>query len=370
MKNERASKVVTAFTCVVIAAVLIVGGGWIYASDGLASDSTTVAKVNGDPITVAEFKRALGLQRAAVIDYFKQTYGAELHEDFWHTEMGGETPADKARALALEEAVKIKMILRLAESQEIVQGSSYDEVLAAMKKENERRSVAVQAGQPIYGPVRFDESTFVEFYLSTILIELKEKLTDHELAVSDAQLRQHYESIKDELFMLADTLRFYHVSASYMVDGRFDSGMKQKAKSLMDAVKQQLEQGESLDAAIQRPPHDDDYDDEIEIVYSEEHVTHETARTYFKSQTKLYAALTELTDRQRISPVIDDRAAGRYVLAVMLERTSNGYSSFEEQYGNVRKHYLDTIFDAYLKQRVEEAEVKIVQDVYSQIVVE
>ncbi|WP_028612420.1 hypothetical protein [Paenibacillus harenae] len=337
----------------------------LFSSTGSASESAPIAEVNGDPVTAAQFNRLLGLQRAAVIDYFKRTHGADIDRQFWDTDFGGEVPAELAKERALKQAVKLKIQLQLVKSHGIVRGTSYDDLLSEMEEENARRSAALQAGRPVYGPVRFDENTFMDFYIGKVLIELKAKLSGKELAATEEQLLQHYESIKDGLFRLEDDVRYDMITASYLEDGvRVDSGKKEAAKVLMDAAKLRLEQGESANEAVQGLQ---DADMASDVQWTEERLTNETARMVSKSQPVLYDALAELTESGRVSPVIDDRAAGRYVLARLIEREPNGYRSFEEQKANVRSHYIDAKFEEYADQLIRDADVKLVEDNYNNV---
>jgi hypothetical protein len=349
-------------------AVLIFGAAFIYSSSEYAAEATPVAEVNGDVITAVEFNRVLGLQRASVIDYFKRTYDVKFSKDFWYTDYNGEVPADTLRKQALEEVVKIKIQLNLAKSYGIVQGTSYNDLLAEMEKENAQRSAAVRSGQPVYGPIKFDENRFADFYMSRVLIELKERLSEDKLAVTDEQLMKHYGTIKDELFRLEDNVRFNKISVSYLEAGqRADNDKKQHAKETMESVKRLLEQDKTVDEAVNQLQ---SADDTFEIQVTEEHFDNETARIYFKSQPELYLMLAEHTQAGQVSPVIDDRAAGQYVVARIVEREPNGYKSFEEQKSNVFKHYMDALFDAYLNKLINEAKVNLVEDNYYKIMVE
>jgi hypothetical protein len=362
MNFLRSRKGVIGITAAVSLALLLFGAAYIHSSTGPVPDTAIVAEVGGEPITAAELKRMLGQQRASVIDYFKRTYGEDLGENFWHTDYQGEVPADTARSWALKEAVKIKLQLKLAESHGMINGTSYDDLLAEMEQENARRDAALQAGLPVYGPVRFDEGSFMDFYISRILIELKVRLSEDELGVTDRQLMQHYESLKDELFRLEDSVRFYKISVSYLDDGvQVDSGMKQTVQGMMVNIKQQLEQGKTVHEMVEEMQ---EVDTAPPIQIAEEHFNEDTARMYFKSLPELYDVLTNIKENDQISRVIDDRSTGQLVLAMIIGREANGYRSFEEQKDIVRRHYTNVLYEAYLNKLIEEADVNIDDNYY------
>ncbi|REK71218.1 hypothetical protein [Paenibacillus paeoniae] len=344
---------------------LIIGVVLLMTWKGALFDDAAVAEVNGQPITAAEFTRALHQQRSAVIDYYMRTYGAEMDTDFWNTDYSGETPAHTLKELALESAVRLRLQLILAESQGIIQGSSYNELLAEMERENARRKAAQEAREPVYGPIRFDETNFPEFYISRIWNELREKLSQDELAVEDEQLMQHYEQIKDELFKLEDNIRFHSIKVSYTEDGqRIDGKLKQQAEVMMNAIRERLEQAESIEDIVKEL---EESDAGPSVLLAIEPFNDDTARYYFKSLPKLYEWLAGGQEAGRISPVMDDRATGQYVMALVIDREAGGYRSFAEQKDNVRKHYLNVVLAAYLDERMGEAEVNKIASRYDRI---
>jgi hypothetical protein len=339
----------------------------IYSTSARGTGETSVASVNGEPIYAAEFHRQLSLLRASVIDYFKQEYGAELGKNFWYTAYRGEVPADMLKERALEEAVKSRIQLGLAKAYGIIDETTHAYFLSEMEKENARRSAAVRAGQPVYGPSRFNESTFKDYYISKILIQLKEKMAGDVLAATDAELRDHYDRIKGDLFRKEDNVRFYKITVSYTEKGQ-DGGndAKPKAEETIRAVKRRLEQGESVQEAARQQQN---VNGSPGILLSEERFNQETARNYFTSEPELYGILADSAESGRVSTVVDDRQAGRYVLAVIISNDPGGYKSYEEQEGNVRKHYTDSRFDDYLNKLVRGADVRIHEKNYGAIMV-
>lgn len=344
--------------------IALAAGLFIYRAMAGGAEETVIATVNGEPVIAAEFNRQLGLLRASVIDEFKRAYGAEFGKDFWSTEYKGETPADALKRQALDQAVAMKLQLQLAQAYGIVQGASYHDLLAELERENSRRSRAAAAGQPIYGPVQFDESAFVDFYLSKVLIQLKERLAEELLVLTGDELRSHYERIKEEIFRLEDNVIFSNISISYREqDGHFeDSGRKEQAEAVAGALKRLLEQGLAVEEAVERLR---EASGELHIHIAEERFNSDTARNYYRSFPQLYAVLAEPMEAGEVSPVMDDPVSGKYMLAVIAGRVAGGYKSFEEQMGNVRKHYVDIWFEDYLDKQLEAAQIHIADGYYS-----
>jgi hypothetical protein len=362
MSFFKHNKVWSGITIPALSVLLLLGAVFFTLAEDTSAEQEPIAEVNGDVITAVEFDRMLRLQRADVIDYFTRTYGAQFDKDFWHTSYKDEIPSDKAKEWALREAVKLKLQLRLAQDNGIIQGTSYNYLISEMDKENERRSSAKRSGEPIYGPVQYDENTFVDFFLSKKWMELKEKLSEGVLAVTDEQLKKHYEKIKAELFPLEDHIRFNKIAVSYKVESESgESELKQAAKAVMDQIKQKLEQGQTAAEAVKELK---DLQPALPIQYTEEQFNPSTASRYYKTQPMLYEALRASSNANPMTSIIDDRAAGQYVLAQMTERVPGGYKSFEEQKLNVRKHYLDNAYNSYVDSLIQKAEVTIVENNY------
>lgn len=363
MKRSKARKTIVFLAA---AGLLIAAAGAFgpSARTSVLSDGTTVANVNGEPIAAAELRRELNRQRSAVIDYFRRTYDADLDAGFWQTDFDGEVPAETARQWALEAAVRTKLQLMLAESFGIVPGVSRDELLEEMERENARRKEARKAGLPVYGPVRFDESEFYDFYLGRVTAELKEKLAEGELAATDEQLKRHYDRIKDELFRLEDSVTFRLLSVSYLKDGqRIDDELKRQAEEAARSARRRLERNEAIETIAREMA--EDRSGPVARV-TEERFGGESARYYYKALPELYEWLNDRASG-RIGPVIDDGAQGRFVLAVAIEREEGGYRSFEEQKENVRRHEMDARFAEYLDRLADEADVTTVGEFFGQL---
>lgn len=354
-------RVVAFLTVIPIAGVVV-----FYASAGANSGQAPVAKVNGSVITTQEFKNELEQQRASVIDYFYQSNGVEYGKNFWKTNFNGENPEDTAKKRALQEIIRLKIELELAKQHDLIQGTSYEDLLHEMDKENKRRLAAVKAHEPIYGPVQLDESTFMNYYISKLRNQLKERLSEDELRVTEEELKQHYELVKDTLFTMEDRVRFQKISVSYKEDVQSNTNnqKKQLAKKLMDSIKLLLDKGKKMDEAVRELQGENEA---FAVRYTEEDFNKDTAGTYFKSQAVLYSVLTDNLSVNQVSPVFDETMQGEYVLVKVTEREASGYKSFEENERNVWKNYLDTAYGDYLGKLIREAKVDIHESNYKRI---
>ncbi|WP_028609112.1 hypothetical protein [Paenibacillus harenae] len=349
-------------------APLLIAGAVVYqTSIGSASDRLPVAEVNGSPVSAPEFGRELERQRASVVDYFHRTHGAEYGNGFWKADYDGENPEETAKEMALEKLVKVKAELELAKREGLIAGTSYDDLLREMEKENKRRQAAIEANQPIYGPGRMDESSFINYYMSNLRIRLKEKLAEDELKVTDEELKRHYELVKDTLFAGEDRIKFQKLSIPYKQD-EFGNGTvdqrKQAAEERLSAVKLLLDEGmEPEEAALQV---EDDGEAPL-IRYTEEEFNAETAGTYFKSQPALYSILEDRLQAGQVTPAFHEAAQGEYVLIKITEREAAGHIGFEGNESVVWTSYMEDAYAAYLNKLIEEAVVTVHQDEWDKV---
>ncbi|MDR6551672.1 hypothetical protein [Paenibacillus qinlingensis] len=352
-------RIVVAMTILPIVGVIV-----FYASVRADSGQTSIAMVNGSVITSQEFKGELDKQRTSVIDYFYRTKGVNYGKNFWETDYHGENPEEMAKQRALDEIIRLKIELELAEHHGLIQGTSYEDLLHEMDKENKRRLAAVKAREPIYGPVQLDESAFMTYYISKLRTQLKESLSEVELNVTEDELKRHYELLKDTLFTQEDRIRFQKISVSYKGDAQGSHANKPSIKKRMDAIKLLLDQGKEMDQAISELQ---GKNDAFMLRFTEEDLNKDNAGTYFKSQAVLYSVLADNLGVNQVSSVLDETMQGEYVLVKVVAREKTGYKNYEESKRNVWRNYVDAAYGDYLDKLIREAKVDIDESTYKKI---
>lgn len=347
--------------------MLAVGAVFVYSSGTAAvPDAELVAQVNGSPVNAVEFKRELERHRAEVIEGFHRTYGAKVDSDFWHADFNGQNPEEALKQRALKELVRTKIELELFRRHGLIEGTSYGDLIREMEKENERRLAAVRAKQPVYGPVPLDEPSFMNIYISKRRNELKEKLSEEELAAGVEDLKRHYEEIKDTLFVSEGKVRFEKISVSYKtaVSGNDGGRGKEQAQATLDMARLLADQGKSLAEAAKELPGGGGT---VAVRYTEEELNSQTAGAYYKFQPALYSVLSSGLPVGRISPVFDEAAQGEMVLIKVIGRETGGYKSYEDQTRQVWSSYMDAAYSAYVDRLVDEAHVDIYPKAWDKI---
>ncbi|MBD2844855.1 hypothetical protein IDH44_06595 [Paenibacillus sp. IB182496] len=357
--NRRRRWILAAVATVALAGIglaALLGGLRMGGASGGVADDEVVARLDGGPITAAELRRTLDRQHALVAGQARRTAGAAGGVDDWATAgADGVTPAETAKRLALEAAVRLRVQLRLARTEGLIATDTYAALQEERARENARRAAALAAGQPVYGPERFEARAFADFYVGRLNAALLERLAAREPA-GEAQLRAHYERIKEPLFRREGEVRFTAYRLSYREGGRETDARRRQAEAAMQTLRQQLESGApaaaALEAAMGEAPAD-----APRVLATEEQFDDRTARTYYKALPQLYELLTDAPEAGQVLPVVDDPQQGAYVLAVVDEALPGGYDSFEAQRDNVRQHYWQTRLEALWEQMAADADV-------------
>ncbi len=308
-----------------------------------------IAEVNGDIVAAAELARFASAARASVIDKFMREYGAEIDGGFWSREFRGESPRERLLAAAFEEAVRMKVELQLARERGIVADVSYDALLREMAKENERRAAALARGEPIYGPARFEESAFVEFYRSKTAARLRAALAETELLPSEERLRAYYEEAGAALFPAEDRIRYERFSVDYGREALRSEARKREARRAASALETRLASGERAEEAAKAVDG---------ARFEGEHSLDESsASRMFKSEHALYSALRSGADAEATTAVVDDPAEGRYTVVRIVGREAAKAPRFEEVREQVEMSFLEKAYEDYVDASVRSARV-------------
>jgi hypothetical protein len=318
-----------------------------------------VALVNGEPISELEFKLRLIQNRAYVYDYFKRKYGVSDHQKFWDMSYGGETPIKVARVKTLNECVTIKVQQILAKQKGIIRDISYQGFLEVLKQENLRRKEAVQQGRPIYGPRQYDESGYYYYLFENMVIRLKDVLAENELKVTDQQIAEYYQQIKDRKFRKEDAIKIQKLSISYTDKGS-EIAEREVVKSIMEQIRNRLLKGERFEeitrtCKLKNP---------LKLNYGEQVMDSNSGRLDSRNNPIL-RSVADQTKAGQFSEVFEENGALMIIKPIV--KTAGGYSDFNEYQDVVKSNLIDQRYDGLIDRLVKEAQIEIKDDVYRQL---
>lgn len=328
---------------------------FIFYLNGAFGD-TCIAKVNGEPIQKREFLRQLKLERANTFEYFGQKYNASPSGEFWNKNFNGEVPVEYARGKALEECVSVKVRQVLAREYGLIDDIRNEAFLKELALENKRRKAAVKNSLPVYGPVQYNENGYFTQVLSNLIIKTKDKLLEGELKPTEAELRDHYEKVKDRLYKKEDYIRFNLIYIHYGKDGgAFTEAERNGAMDIMKEIKMRLDRGERLEDVVKI--------DVQKIKVEEKSIDADSASSYSKSSPKLFEAAKMLGAGQT-SEVLDEIIQRRIEIVNVIYKEGTGYKDFDEFKDSVLSNYIDEKYEELVDKLVQEAKVEINESVY------
>ena len=146
--------------------------GMLFENQNPAHDEAQpiIAEVDGVSLSLPEYRQSLFVNRAAVMSRYV-SYGIETGKGFWETEYMGETPAGALKRIALDEAVRRKIIQIFARKKGVTAEITYKAFLQKHKAENNRRAEALANNQIIYGPQQYDAAVFFDLHISELSAE-------------------------------------------------------------------------------------------------------------------------------------------------------------------------------------------------------
>lgn len=313
-----------------------------------------MATVNGEPILLSEFQRAMQANKARVIDYFHEKYGAGQSASFWTETYGGETPLERLKRTALEESVNLKVQQLIAKEQGVLTDIRYDVFLQNLENENERRAKAIENHEVVFGPAQYTEDAYFEYAMVNAVLSVKKHLTEHDWKPDEPQLKRFYETKKSELYQAPEAVKARQISISFLdADLHADERRKAQAKRKIEAAAAKI----SNDMAFEQAAKEIGPDGQV----AEQSYPLDSFRHNAKSPVAQAASMLQAGE---ISGIIEEN--GRFYLIQRLEnvRAGSRYLAFDAVKDQVSKDYIDDRYAGYVRQRIADARVVVNERLY------
>lgn len=354
MKRSFVKKVVSGLPKVKIAVIacmipafVIVCSIWAFAGIG---DSDIVAYINGEPVTVREYSRALLEKRNDTYAYFKEKYGVDDSADFWSQKCGDEVPLEKVRKDALDHVARIKLQQLLAKEKGLVSDIAYSSLLKELELENAARRDALKKKGVIYGPRQYDEKSYFDRVFSDLTARLKEQLR-REAVFDESAVAEYYRNNISN-YRVEDTARVEVICVSYLDASPVG---RDEAERIIKDIKAKLEKGESPDSILEA------YAGNEAVKRGEQSFGPMTAKSDLMVSKELAGAASKLSAGQ-VSEILDFNGACHILKCV--EKAGGKLLTLEE----AREGIEDILFEAEYRKQVDkmvtEARIVIVDRVY------
>jgi len=200
-----------------------------------AVDTLGVVVMDGQILDNRELEREIKRYRSSVLkDYAYQLQTISV-ADFWDTEYEGVTPKKKLEDKALQALKRLKVQEKMLKQKGLWPYETYQDLLTERPVNNERRKMAVQKSEIIYGPVEFTEQSFFDYQFSNAVIKLKQLMEGKEIPISKALLVAHFEKMKKDVF-IAQAYTFQQVEKRVKTHY-----LEQSYERFVDSLSQQSE---------------------------------------------------------------------------------------------------------------------------------
>lgn len=191
-----------------LAVLLVLAALCVWAARGPGREAPRppgmIASVNGEPVAAEEFRLLMDRFRSETLYYFQSRYSAPVTAGFWSTRFGSEAPMEHIKALALQEAVRLKVQQIWAKEYGLLEDTGFSAFREQWRKENERRKQALADGAPVYGPQQYSVDGYYDYIMSNLALRLRERLHADGLSPDAEELRQYASDHRNRQYQRAD----------------------------------------------------------------------------------------------------------------------------------------------------------------------
>lgn len=294
------------------------------------------AYINGEKIETAELMLFASMNKAEVVKYFADKYGAEYTADFWRSDFGGESPRDMLRDAAMEELIPYKIKQKLAKKNELLDSCDYSDFLVRLEEENKQRKQKKESGGVVYGVTEYTPAAYYKDSMAKLEIGLRD-LWMEKLDPDEPELLAYYEEIKDGYYK--------KLNESNITVYSFDFSKEEEAKALLERANQGEDVQQAAEAAGAKIENMDIDNESLRYI------------------TFAYPGVDELIEKKQ-APF----AAGLYGTAGEIcfvrvnEIKDGGYKSFEDVKQNVLSMYTERDLNGYIEKLVKKAKIKYTKE--------
>ncbi|QGQ99405.1 hypothetical protein EHS13_33365 [Paenibacillus psychroresistens] len=321
-------------------------------------ESSVVATVDDEPITVKELMPKLIEHRSEIFEYFKKEHNAVPGKGFWTSSFDGDIPAEMLKKLALDECINIKVQQIQGKEKALVKDISYSQFLEELKKENARRKTAIENKKVIYGPQQYTEAVYFSILYSDMVHKLKEKV-DEQFKVSEEEIKQYYDkAIKENTYKKVGKVKVEKISFLFTAK---DDKSKKAAKEMAEEVQKKFANGDNFKDLS------DIYGKNslIKIEFGEQIFDSTTNREDYTPATHEFTEKATGLAVDQVSEVFEYNKA--YYVVKSIEKTDEGFNKLEEVNESITQLLKEKRYTSFVDNLVKNATVVIDKEVYRKL---
>ena len=165
------------------------------AADEKQNPEETVLYLDGDAVTEDEYALLAAEYRNQVtMQYPTDQVNAD---DFWQTEIGGETPLSQLEELVLEQLKYNYAVKHLAVESGVTENYTYAGLQKKQESENKERSEQLEDDETVYGLTSYDASAYYNYWYSNLETQWKNSWIPENADIRESECRDYYEEHED-----------------------------------------------------------------------------------------------------------------------------------------------------------------------------
>ena len=326
-------------------------------------ENSYVATVNGEPVSVKEFGYMMDLRKSHIYKYSENIEGVD--ESGRLQDNNGESYGNRIKREAIDDAVRTKVQQILARQKGVIDDISYGTFLKNLRKENLRRERAVENNtEVIYGPIQYREWSYFDYLFENMLKSVKEKLVEKEIIFTQDELKDYYDSVKGKMYKRDKVVKIRKIFLSYDdKDNNISKAKREEAREKIFQAKARMDKGEEFETLAMEY----NTDEKDKKTYGEQTFNKSSAQYDLRKHPDLKKEAQKLSVGQ-VSDIIE--AGNAFYIIKCIEKEEIEYDPLDEVKRDVESKYIDIKYKALINKLMEEAEVKINNEIYDQIKVE
>lgn len=329
ISNKKTERIAWILVAIVfgVAIVAIVISQYTKASK---QSSEIAGEVNGNVVYYDEIQMYADENKSVVIDEFSKKYGLEmLGNGFWDTQYDDITPREALYDRAISALVRNKVIQQQAVERKIVAPQNYEEMIGGLQNSNPTE----------YGPTTMSPAEYNSYLMSSAIDDLKTELLNNELAPTEEQEREAFNSLPDEVKETEFSLK------GYLVTWQDDTtNLQEQVQILMTQELGFEESINKLSETIQ--------DLQIEpFEFNSEDVHREDISSIELSEKLIKMETGDMLE-------VDNEKSLYYIT----EKEGGELLTYEQAPNLGRNKWINDAFETFINEKVQQAEVNINKD--------
>ena len=314
-----------------------------------AGNTNEVLMINGTTVSREEFGWFADQERAGVISYCQEKYGATPGKDLWTRQLGKTTAQTLLQNQTIARLTREKVQLLLFQQLGLLEDLSFTAFQANLEKMNRERTEAKARGRVIYGPVNFTPLQFYGHRTASLQLQAKAILARNQLLPAEAGLKKYYNSHR-ELY------RTTKLSSWLLINLRTDPPRDGSPSNQLPAtVKALLNKLKSIPDSGNAAPAFDGFDGVKVTVDRYDSLTSDRLGEVFTDE-KLFAQVQAVKPGGCVTVTTSENAAQ---IVKCLSRQPSAARPFTEVRENVRRRWLDEAYDGMLNDLTKQAAIRI-----------